>query len=1075
MGRSSSRMLVFPFLILMCVPALALNVVPSSATIQENATLQFKASVPSTWTTTCGTITSAGLFKAPLYPSTTCTVKATATDGSGTATASLTIVSPIVMTPVSATTAPGQTQQFTASAPVTWSAKCGTITAGGLFTATAAIGTSCTIEGVATVTPKFTVYGSDKVGTSTVFAISPLNPTVQEGATVQFKTNGSPTYTVSCGTISAGGLYTAPLAPGPCKVTAKSLSGNLASTTITVATPLAITPTVVATPAGLTQQFNASASVTWTASCGVITATGLFTASANSGSTCTIQATATTGTAYTASVVDMIAVGPALTISPPSVTLSEASTQQFSANVRAMWTATCGSIGTTTGLYVAPLAAERCMVTGTPVYGGAAVSAAVSVTSPLNITPTSAATPNGQTQQFSANIPVTWASSCGGINGTSGLFSASATEGTVCSITATSTGAPAYSAMVTDAIGPSGLFAVTPLQPSLVENQTQQFSAGAPATWTATCGSISATSGLFSAPLSAGVCSVTAVATDGSGTTASANVSVTSPITLTPAAANLHALNTITFAANSPVTWTSSCGSISSTGVFTAPAAAGPCTITATATGVTAFRAQATVGVDIVNQVRWRNSSQGTGLQSDELVLTPANVNASNMAQAWTATVDGGVWAEPLYMNGVTINGVPHNVLYVATDNDSVYALDADSGIQLWMTSLIPPGATAVAGTMVGDAYIPSIGVLGTPVIDDNVIYVVAETAEQNATYFPHRLHALDITTGGELFGGPVLASDPGLQPIKKLQRPGLTIANGNVYVAFGSMADTLPYNGVLLAFNETTLAETASWVSTPTGSEGGIWQAGGAPSVDSAGNVYVLTGNGTADGVTNFGQSAVKLNPGLQVLDFFTPYNAVTLNASDLDLGSASVPVMPDQNGQFPHELIFCGKYPTVYVVNRDSLGGYNTTTDNIVQELPNAVGGTATTRDSGQACFTSPSAWGGNIYFAANGDVLKQFTLNPNTGLLSTTPLYKGAFAYGWPGSQSLISSNGNTNGIIWTFDNVAKKVHADSASNVSIPLWISPAINTGYLKWTTPTVINGHVYVGGQGTVVAFAPLH
>ncbi len=1075
MGRSSSGKPVFLILIIIGVPALALNVVPTSATIQENAKLQFQASVPSTWTTTCGTITSAGLFTAPLYPSTTCAVKATATDGSGTATASITIVSPIVMTPVSATTAPGKTQQFTASAPVTWTAKCGTITAGGLFTATSAVGTFCTIEGVATVSPKFTVYGSDKVAAPPVFAISPLNPTVQEGATVQFKTNGSPTYTASCGTISAGGLYTARLTPGPCTVTARSVSGNSASTTVAVVTPLAINPTSAATPAGLTQQFKASAPVMWTASCGSITATGLFTASANSGSGCTIQATATTGVGYTASIVDTIATGPALTISPLSTTLREASTQQFNANVSAKWMATCGSIGATTGLYTAPLTAEHCVVTGVPVYGGSAVSATVSVTSPLNITPASAATPNGQTQQFSANIPVTWASSCGGINASSGLFSASVTQGTVCSITATATGTPAYSAMVTDSIGPAGVFAVTPLQPSLTENTTQQFSAGALATWTATCGNISPTGGLFLAPLNTGVCSVTAVATDGSGATASTNVTVTSPITLTPAAANLHALNRITFAANSAVTWTSSCGSISPSGVFVAPSTAGPCTITATATGATAFTAQATVGVDIVNQVRWRNSSQGTGLQSDELVLTPANVNATNMAQVWTATVDGGVWAEPLYMNGVTINGVAHNVLYVATDNDSVYALDADSGSPLWIASLIPPGAAAVAGTMVGDAYISSIGVLGTPVIDDNVIYVVAETAEQNATYFPHRLHALDITTGSELYGGPVLVSDPGLQPIKKLQRPGLTIANGNVYVAFGSMADTLPYHGVLLAFNETTLGETASWVSTPTGSAGGIWQAGGAPSVDSSGNVYVLTGNGTADGVTNFGQSAVKLNPGLQVLDFFTPYNAVTLNASDLDLGSASVPVMPDQNGQFPHELIFCGKYPTIYVVNRDSLGGYNTTTDNIVQELPNTVGGTATTRDSGQACFTSPSAWGGNIYFAANGDVLKQFALNPNTGLLSTTPLYEGAFAYGWPGSQSVISSNGNTNGIIWTFDNVAKKVHADNASNVSIPLWISPAINTGSLKWTTPTVINGHVYVGGQGTVVAFSPLH
>ena len=245
----------------------------------------------------------------------------------------------------------------------------------------------------------------------------------------------------------------------------------------------------------------------------------------------------------------------------------------------------------------------------------------------------------------------------------------------------------------------------------------------------------------------------------------------------------------------------------------------------------------------------------------------------------------------------------------------------------------------------------------------------------------------------------------------------------------------------------------------------------GGAPSVDSSGNIYVLTGNGYADGVNNFGESAVKLSPSLQRLSFFTPYNAASLTAADLDLGAASVPVMPDVNGQFPHELIFCGKSPDIYVINRDSMGGFNTTADNVIQKLSNAVGGTATTRNVGTACYTSPAAWGANIYFIANGDVLKQFTLDPGTGLLSTSPTHQGSFGYGWPGSQSMISSNGNSNGIIWSFDQIGKKLRADNASDVSANLFVSPAISTGYVKWVTPTVINGHVYVGGQGTVVAF----
>jgi hypothetical protein len=761
----------------------------------------------------------------------------------------------------------------------------------------------------------------------------------------------------------------------------------------------------------------------------------------------------------------------AVTVSPAVVTVQENAPLQFAASLPSTWTTNCGTVSVT-GLFKAPLYPHSCTVTAIAKNGSGSAAATVTVVSPIVMTPVSATTALGTTQQFKASVPVTWVAGCGSIT-SGGLFTASGTVGTYCTVEGIATGSPKYTVYGYDKIGaaPPPL-TIAPLSPAITEGATQQFTASNSASFSASCGSIS-TSGLYTAPMTAGSCTVTAKATDGSNRSAAATVTVTSPlaVSIAPSTVSLHALNTQTFSASQAVNWTSTCGTISSAGIFKAPAFAGTCTITGTTTGSPTLTAQATATIDVVNQVRWRNSAGGTGLESDELSLTPAAVTSSKFGQVWSSPVDGGVWAEPLYMNGVSINGTAHNVLYVATDNDSVYALDADTGAQLWMVSLLPAGATAVTGSMVHDSYIPSIGVLGTPAIDDGVLYVVAETAEQGATYFPHRLHALDITSGAERCGGPAVISDPNLAPMLKLQRPGLAIANGNVYVAFGSLADQTPYHGMLFAFNEATLAETAVWTTTPTGSEGGIWQAGGAPSVDSSGNVYVLTGNGTADGVTNFGESAVKLSPSLQVLDSFSPYNAETLSAADLDLGSASVPVMPDQNGQFAHELIFCGKFPVIYVLNRDSMGGMGTSSDNVVQELSNAVGGTATTRDAGQSCFTSPSAWGQYLYFAANGDVLKQFSLNPNTGLLSTSPVYQGSFAYGWPGSQSVISSNGNTAGIIWTFDNVGKKLRADDATNVSHSLYVSPAINTGYLKWTTPTVINGHVYVGGQGTVVAF----
>lgn len=1072
MNLALSRTLPTIIVLFMCFPASAVTVSPATVTVQENATRQFSASLPSTWTTNCGAISSTGLFKAPLYPH-SCTVTAKATNGSGSSTATVTVVSPIMMTPVSATTPLGMTQQFTASVPVAWTAGCGSITAGGLFTAAGSVGTFCTVEGIATGNPKYTVYGYDKIGPAPApLTVTPIRPTVTEGATQQFTASSSATFSASCGTISASGLFTAPLVPASCTVTAKNSIGTTATAVATVVSPLIITPGSAATGEGQSQQFTANLPVVWTASCGSISASGLYIASVAPGSVCKINAVAATGTAYSASVLDTVASPPAPAIAPQNAMLSEGSTLQFTSNVVATWASTCGSIGATTGLYTAPMNAGPCTVTAKPSFGSGAASTLVAVTSPLFVVPGSATTAQWQTQQFTSSMPATWTSSCGGINPSSGLFLASASQGTVCNITATATGSAAYTTTVSDTIAAAGSFTIAPAKPSIVENVTLQFTANGPATWVASCGTVDPNAGLFTAPLSSTVCTVTANAIDGSNRTASTNVSVTSPLTLAPATVNLHALNTQSFTASQAVTWAASCGTISSAGVFTAPASAGTCTITATATGTPAYTAQANVNVDVVNQLRWRNNAGGTGLQSNELSLTPASITSPKFGQAWSSPVDGGVWAEPLYINGLSINRSPHNVLFVETDNDSVYALDADTGAQLWTVSLLPPGATAVAGTMVTDPYIPSIGVLGTPVIDDGTLYVVAETAEEGATYFPHRLHALDITSGNERFGGPVLISDPNLPPMFKLQRPGLAIANGNVYVALGSLGDRTPYHGLLFAFNETTLAQTAVWNSTPTGSSGGIWQAGGAPSVDSAGNVYVLTGNGTADGVSNFGESAVKLSSSLQVLDSFSPYNAATLSASDLDLGSASVPVMPDQNGQFPHELIFCGKFPVIYVLNRDSMGRMGASSDNIVQELTNAVGGTATTRDAGQSCFTSPSAWGQYIYFAANGDVLKQFSLNPNTGLLSTSPVYQGSFAYGWPGSQSVISSNGNAAGIIWTFDNVGKKLRADDASNVSNSLYVSPAINTGYLKWTTPTVINGHVYVGGKGIVVAFA---
>jgi PQQ-like domain len=924
---------------------------------------------------------------------------------------------------------------------------------------------------------KISLCGSLLVFCSQVSAaavtVSPSNQTIKENATLQLKASVASTWTVSCGSISSAGLYHAGLYPATCTITAKAKSGGLTgSTKVTVVSPVTMSPVSANTQQGKTQQFTASAKVTWTAGCGSISAGGLYTASGTVGSYCTIKGTAVTSPQYHVYGYDHIvastATGP-FTMSPTGATLSEGASQQFTSSASATWTASCGSISSS-GLYVAPLVGAACSVTATPTAGGTSASAAVTVTSPIAITPPTATTPQNSTQQFNANLPVTWASTCGSIS-SSGLFTASGPVA-VCTLTATaSTGTP-YTATASDSIITKGVFGITPANPALTEGQEQQFSAGAAATWSASCGSITS-SGDYFAPLTEGSCTIVATATDGSGATVSTAAAVTSPITLTPTSVNLHALNTQSFSASQPVSWTSSCGSISGAGLFTAPALSGSCTLTATASSGTPYTTQATAKVDVVNYTAWKGGGGNTGDQTDELVLTPSNVNSSSFGISWTANVDGWVYAQPLYMNGIVVNGSTHNVVFIATANDSVYAFDGDTGSQLWQTSLIPDNATAVSATTVGFTSAPQIGILSTPVIDpfSHTLFVVSETSEQNATYFPHRLHALDIFTGEEKLGGPVLVSDQHMAPITKLQRPGLLLANGNVYIGIGSLQDTTPYNGLLFAFDAHSLEQQAVWVVTPSGVEGGLWMAGSAPSVDSTGNIYVATGNGTFDGTTNFGEAAVKLSPQLQVLDYFAPYNFATYNSANVDLGSGNVMIARDQNGSFPHELIVCGKPSPIYVLNGDNLGGVGATSDNIIQRLDNAVGQLGPKTSTVYACYSSPAMWKQNVYFVGKYDVLKMFTLDSSTGKLSSSPASQDSLAYGYPGSEPVVSANGTSSGIVWTIDTGTGALRANDASDVSNFLY-SGVLTGGVVRWTVPTVVNGHVYAAGKGTVFGFS---
>ncbi len=621
-------------------------------------------------------------------------------------------------------------------------------------------------------------------------------------------------------------------------------------------------------------------------------------------------------------------------------------------------------------------------------------------------------------------------------------------------------------------------FSISPLNPTVQEGGTLQFSASASATWSATCGTIDS-SGNFTAPFSQPSCQVTGTATDGSGQSGTTNVGISTPISISPSTANTVAGSTQPFTANADVTWGASCGTIDNTGLFTAPSSPQTCTITATASSGMPYTATATDNVTAnnpppsgLNYTTWKNDNLRDGMQPNETVLTPSNVNSSTFGQLYSDAVDGYVWAQPLYMSGLTVNGATHNVLYVATANDSVYAFDADTGAQLWKNNLLPSGETYVNGGTIHST-IGKVGITGTPVIDpnSNTLYVVTYSQNSTPNYF-HRLHALDLFTGGEKFGGPVLMAATEFNSQQQLQRPGLLLANGNVYIAFGSQGDFAPWHGWIFSYDAGSLNQVNVWNDTVEADAGGIWMGGQGLAADASGDLMFATGNGDWNGTTQLGQSALKLDPNLAVLDYFTPYNHVSESNGDKDLGSGGLLLVPDLSGSVPHIAISCSKLNSIYVINRDNMGQIGSSGDDSLQRVDGQVGGTTGTQ-SGDKCFSTPAFWNNNLYFIGNNDVIKQFTVDPSSGLISTTPTSKGSFAFLFPGAQPVVSSNGNNNGIVWAVDYKTGTLHAYDARNVSNALYTSASLGGG-IKWAVPTVANGQVFVGLQNKVVVMGLL-
>src|SRR5579864_5912172 len=501
------------------------------------------------------------------------------------------------------------------------------------------------------------------------------------------------------------------------------------------------------------------------------------------------------------------------------------------------------------------------------------------------------------------------------------------------------------------------------------------------------------------------------------------------------------------------------------------------------------------------------------GLNTNETILTLSSVNSSNFGKLFSFPVDGYLFAQPLYVPNITIPGNgTHNVVFAATMHDSVYAFDADGLLlqPLWQAKLAalgcPQGFTCTSVPTRNDFVsstdiLPEIGILSTPVIDPttNTLYVVAKTQETSGstTIYVYRLHALDITTGAERSGSPVVIQGqvPGtgtpnsggflvFSPQYSLQRPGLALVNNNVYAGFGSSGDDATWHGWIFGYSKSSLSQTAAIASVPNGSEGhgGIWMHGNGLAADASGNLYFSTGNGGFDGSTNFGDSYLKLStPGLTIADYFTPYNQQDLDTNDKDVAAGGLTLLPDSAGttQHPHIMIGCGKNGAIYVIDRDNLGQFNSANDNqIIQELLNVIGSAGF-----DVCYSSPTYWQGHVYIGGIDDSLKMFDFS--NGLLSTSAASQSSTTYQYPGTSPVLSANGSSNGIVWAIENAGSLgpditgtsavLHAYDAANLSNELYNSAQVASDAagapVKFTVPTIANGKVYIGTQPAIVAY----
>ena len=921
---------------------------------------------------------------------------------------------------------------------------------------------------------------------------------------------------------------------------------------------LTASPTTIASGGTSTLTWSSTNATSCTASGGTFAgakatsgsqSTGALTADTTYSLTCTGAGGTSTAATATVAITASSVPTATLTASPNPIASGGASTLTWSSANATSCTATGGTFA---GAKATSGSQSTGALTANTTYsltcsGAGGTSTAATATVTIAPVPTATLLAALTSIPSGASTTLTWSStnaaSCtatggtfAGAKGTSGSQSTGAlTTNTTYALKCTGTGGTSTQATVTITILglPTASLTANPTAVVSTAASTLNWSSTNATSCTGTGGTFAGAKGVSGSqttgPLTSGTSySLTCTGTGGTSAPATATVTIaTGTVTVSPNAAGITLWQTQQFAATVPgggtPTWSvdtvlggnATVGTIvptgTSTATYTPGTAAGTHTILA-ASGIDS--GTATLGVtDLTGVYTFHNDLSRDGANTQEYALTPNNVNAGGFGKLASCPVDGAIYGQPLWVANLTVNGAKHNVVFVATQHDSLYAFDADSSscaTPLWHANLIDAahGAaagetsmpyTAIAGAS-GDVQ-PEIGVTGTPVIDPGtgIIYVVSKSTNSTQTAFYQRVHAIDLTTGLEKTGSPMTITgsvagdgDGGttvaFNPKQENQRPGLALVNGTVYIAWGSHEDKPTFYGWMMGYryNGSTFSQTAVFNAAPNqnvtpgaiaGTGAGIWMSGGAPAADSSGNLYVLTGNGIFDvvgsttGHTNdYGDSLLQLTtPSLTVSQYLTPTDQGNNNTSDYDFGAGGAAILADlpSTSPVPRLLICGGKDGNLYVANRDNLGGYG---DVHAVQTPFYTGG---------EIFGTSAFWNNKLYIAAVNAPMIAYPLN-----LSTSQFGSGVASshnYGAGGSTPSVSAAGTGNGIVWGLDNTSYCTHsmpscgpavlyAYDATNALAPLWNSAANsadNAGFaVKFTVPTVANGKVYVGTRG---------